>query len=121
MTLVQASFFSENLNRQVYYNAMIPTTQQPLRTLYILHGWSGSHDDWIKRTRVLGLAEKYHIAIIFPNGENSFYVDFSEAESYGKMVAEDLVLKLGSYLISPINEKILGLLVYRWEVMGLYD
>ena len=91
MTLVQASFFSKNLNRQVYYNAMIPTTQQPLRTLYLLHGWSGSHDDWIKRTRVLELAEKYHIAIIFPNGENSFYVDFSEAESYGKMVAEDLV------------------------------
>lgn len=91
MTLIQASFFSENLNRHVYYNAVIPNTQQPLPTLYLLHGWSGSHDDWIKRTRVLELAEQYHIAIVFPNGENSFYVDFSEAESYGKMVAEDLV------------------------------
>lgn len=66
MTLVQASFFSKNLNRQVYYNAMIPTTQQPLRTLYLLHGWSGSHDDWIKRTRVLELAENIISQSFFP-------------------------------------------------------
>ncbi|WP_446455883.1 alpha/beta hydrolase-fold protein [Tuanshanicoccus lijuaniae] len=75
----------------MHYNAIIPKSTTLLKTLYLLHGWSGNHDDWIKHASIVELAKKYHIAIILPNGENSFYTDFSEAESYGKMVAEDLL------------------------------
>ncbi|MBS4456692.1 alpha/beta hydrolase [Tuanshanicoccus lijuaniae] len=93
MSLIHVSFFSKNLSRNVFYNAIIPKSSVPLKTLYLLHGWSGNHDDWITNTNIVELAERYRIAIILPNGENSFYTDFSEAESYGKMIAEDLIFE----------------------------
>jgi S-formylglutathione hydrolase FrmB len=99
------TFQSRELCRKVTFSAIIPTTTKslydpvdkkeeskgPLRTLYLLHGWDGNHEDWVQNTRIVELATKHHIAVILPSGENSFYVDHPNANNYGKFLVEELI------------------------------
>lgn len=80
---------SKQLMRKVNFSAILPSStkslydpetegtqiDKPFKTLYLLHGWDGNHEDWIQNTRIVELATKYGIAVIMPSGENSFYVD----------------------------------------------
>lgn len=91
MTIIRANYFSKPLQRNVNYNAVIPEATQPLKTLYLLHGWSGNQDDWMNNTRIIEFAYKYQIAVVMPAGENKFYVDFEVEEAYGSAIAEDLI------------------------------
>ena len=43
----------------------------PLRTLFLLHGYTGCAGNYVP----FELIQKYNIAVIMPNGENSFYLD----------------------------------------------
>ncbi|GEN51698.1 alpha/beta hydrolase [Alkalibacterium pelagium] len=105
MAVVTVSFQSRELMRSVQHKAIIPTStkslydpddapeveMKDLRTLYLLHGWDGSHEDWINNTRIIELATKYGIAVIMPSGENSFYVDHPNGNNYGKFIGEELI------------------------------
>lgn len=105
MAQMTTSFFAEKLSRDVSFTAIIPTVTElhvhgqkdaktqhlPKRTLYLLHGWNGSHLDWLTMSRVYELAHKYNVAIILPSGENSFYVDHPNGDKYGEFIGEELV------------------------------
>ena len=105
MAIVTTSFQSEELMRMVTFSAIIPThvksyydpeakvkpENKPLKTLYLLHGWNGNHEDWIQKTTIIELANQYNLAVIMPSGENSFYVDHPSADNYGKFIGEELV------------------------------
>lgn len=105
MAEITASFISEELMRKVTFSAIIPTQaksfydpegkveneNEPLKTLYLLHGWNGHHEDWIQKTHIIELADQYNLAIIMPSGENSFYVDHPSQDNYGKFIGEELV------------------------------
>lgn len=105
MAILTGSFQSKELFRKVSFTAIIPTTtrsiyepddvesvsDQPLKTLYLLHGWDGNHEDWLHNTRVAELAIKYHVAIIMPDGQNSFYVNQPNGDHFGKFIGEEFV------------------------------
>ena len=60
--------------------ADIPREQNPYydrncKTVFVLHGYTGWGKGW---GNIFELAEKYNFALVFPSGENSFYLD-SEA------------------------------------------
>lgn len=96
---------SKELMRKVTFSAILPsstksiydpqseayTTQGPFKTLYLLHGWDGNHDDWIQNSRIVEVATKFGIAVILPSGENSFYADHPSGENYGKFIGEELI------------------------------
>ncbi|SDK47725.1 alpha/beta hydrolase [Alkalibacterium thalassium] len=88
MTIIDASFFSENLTRKVSFSAIIPEKNRAsgaLQTLYLLHGYSGDCKDWLYAGQIEQLADNYGIAVILPNGENSYYVDHPNGLGYGAL------------------------------------
>jgi S-formylglutathione hydrolase FrmB len=99
------TFFSEKLSRNVPFTAVIPTSaelrgkgknkkdNQPKRTIYLLHGWNDSHQDWLTKGLIVELAYTYNVAFILPAGENSFYVDHPNGNLYGEFIGEELVEK----------------------------
>lgn len=103
MAMLQVSFLSQMMRREVTFHAIIPyerfaPTSSPdeerglFRSLYLLHGYMGSSTDWINYTRIRELAFKHQIAIFFPNGENHFYVDHPDKhELHGQYIGEELV------------------------------
>lgn len=103
MSLIQATFMSKALMRDVTITAVIPapkmvfpgapvSEKKPFKTLYLLHGFMGNHTDWTSKSRIRELAEAHNLAVIMPSGDNSFYVDdASRGNMYGEFIGKDLV------------------------------
>lgn len=110
MALIQGQFFSKKLKRLVSYSALIPVdvpdyllkegedllAQSPFKTLYLLHGYSGNQQDWLTGSRIQDLAMRHRLAVIMPNGENSFYLDQVDREQhYGEFIGQELPEVMG--------------------------
>ncbi|WP_246354557.1 alpha/beta hydrolase [Paenibacillus phytohabitans] len=91
------------MKREVTFNALLPVdlpeglglpvwSGEPLRALYLLHGFSGSHNDWLNFSRIRELADRYQVAVFMPAGENRFYLDDeNRGEYYGEYIGRELV------------------------------
>ena len=84
MAWFQVSFFSECLSRSVPLNVLIPADgslapatgrTDAYKTLYLLHGWSGSCADWLLRGQAGEISRQYGLAVVMPSGNNGDYVD----------------------------------------------
>ncbi len=104
MALLNITFPSCSLRRSVSINALIPNEinfmpgqepeyrKEPFRTLYMLHGYSGDANDYLVFSNLFELCRIYDLAIIFPSGENSFYLDDEDkSELYSRYVGSELV------------------------------
>lgn len=103
MAQLQVDFFSRCLMRQVTINAIVPVDKlsktgqkvredKPFKTLYLLHGIYGNHNDWITGTRIAAWAQENNLAVIMPAAENHFYVDCkASGEEYGAFIGEELI------------------------------
>lgn len=104
MAISTVSFFSKSMRREVTFSALLPidfpvipgqtidVQIKPIKTLYLLNGFSGSHQDWLTFSNIRELSDKYKIAIIMPAGENSFYVDDEDRGAlYGEFIGKELV------------------------------
>ena len=95
MAFATVEFYSEALSRDVEFRAVLPDSLKPgqkLKTLYLLHGAYGSNSNWLAYTRVALWAKQRNLAVIMPNGENSFYVDETKGRSfYSRFIGEELV------------------------------
>jgi putative tributyrin esterase len=70
----------------------VPDKSKPFRTIYLLHGYSGSHRDWLYGTRIGFLSLVFNVAVIMPAGENSFYLDDEIRQAfYEKFTCEEIV------------------------------
>ncbi len=97
------TMYSHALHRQTDVTAIVPAEKpafpgmpyDPDRRypgIYLLHGYSGSHADWLRGSRIQQLAQQHRIAVFCPNGENSFYVDEpSRDANYAQFLCEELV------------------------------
>lgn len=64
----------------------------PVKTLYLLHGFSGNCKDWISGSMIQELAMKYNVAVFMPDGNNRFYIDDPDmGEYYTRFIGEELV------------------------------
>ncbi len=98
MAIIQASFMSETLERQVGFTAIIPDglskdgSFEPLPTLYLLAGYSGNGFFWVSHYTVEELSSELRLAIIMPDAENHFYTDDDTfGYGWGKFVGQELV------------------------------
>ena len=97
------SIYSHALHRSTDVTAIIPAEKpafpgtpfdpdKPFKTIYLLHGYSGSHADWLHGSKIGQLAQMHRIAVICPSGENSFYVDEpSRDANYATYICDELV------------------------------
>jgi S-formylglutathione hydrolase FrmB len=100
MALLQASFKSSCLERDIQFNAILPIDRMfdytpaklPLKTLYLLHSYTGSPSSWLYGTELADLAARYGLAIFMPDGENHFYIDNHSRHSlFGEFIGREFV------------------------------
>lgn len=66
--------------------------QRPIKTLILLHGYSGDCTDWLYNAPVQDYMIKYNLAIVMPSGGLNFYLDKIESgRQYCKYIGEDLI------------------------------
>ena len=67
-------------------------SSEPYKTVYLLHGYSGSRNDWLRNSDAEAWARKYNCAFVMPDGANYFYLNNqSTGERFGDYVGEELV------------------------------
>jgi len=104
MAVFQADIYSKSLAKSTCFHMVLPNDVPPMmtegnenynrkmKTLFLLHGYSGSSKDWLLGSSVQELATKYNIAVIMPSGDNSFYLDGKgTGRAYGTYVGQELV------------------------------
>lgn len=101
MANVTIEFFSGALCRDVTFRMYLPNdvrpdeaaagspyAKRPMKTLFLLHGYTGSAGSW----GLEGLAKQYRVALVMPNGENGFWLDgASTGHQYATFVGAELV------------------------------
>ena len=101
MAYFDVDFFSQSLNRSVCCSVVLPTDQgayleeedkKKFKTLYLLHGMTGSRSSWNGMEALWDIAQKYRMAVVMPDGENSFYCDSPlTGNYYGTFIGRELV------------------------------
>lgn len=119
MALFQCKLFSNALYRSVNVNVILPLPDsnndffgadirypkpgEKLAVLYLLHGFSADESDWQRFSRIESYAQTRHIAVVMPDGYNSFYEDSPFGAAYATYVSEELPSIVES--IFPISGK----------------
>jgi S-formylglutathione hydrolase FrmB len=104
MARLQMDIFTEALRRPAHVNLILPGDwmpqgakdtpyyQRPTKTLILLHGYTSDGSEWILNGNAEQLAHKYNLAIVAPNGENSFYLDGEGiGQAYGRLIGQELI------------------------------
>lgn len=103
MALLQVNFFSKALKRLVTFNALVPIDtfeipgqekidRGPMKSIYLLHGYSGNHMDWVCGSKIQELSLIHNVAVFMPSGENNFYIDdVDKGALYAEYVGNELV------------------------------
>jgi S-formylglutathione hydrolase FrmB len=73
---------SKLLGKAIDYSILYPVSYQregnaekKFPVVYLLHGYTGHHTNWIERTRVALYATRYDLFIVMVEGENGWYTD----------------------------------------------
>jgi S-formylglutathione hydrolase FrmB len=100
MAIFQINFFSQKLRRQVPLAAVVPMDAPPeimpnmpetFKAVFLLHGFSGNHIDWLYSAPLGEHAVKYGLAFFMPCGENSFYLnDEIRGALYEDFICEEM-------------------------------
>ena len=89
---------SELLGRTVSYNVVLPpgyrlvtsrATRYPV--LYLLHGWGGNYDSWVKGSSLADYAAEHRLIIVTPEGANGWYTDGADGERYESYFLREVV------------------------------
>lgn len=110
MSFIELSYKSESLKRTVSLNIFLPygdggeNAEKPFKTLYFLPGFSTSRIEMCTLLSVRFQSALQGIAVVIPDGENSFYVDKKDGVSnYGDFVGREIVKVTREIL--PLSEK----------------
>ena len=107
MALLQLSHFSPTLqqNKQLCIALPEPETLDgtPLKTVWMLHGYSGDYTDWQRKTGIERHAIARRIAIVMPDAANSFYADMASGPAYWSYLTQELPDYLQRLL--PLSQK----------------
>jgi len=104
MAVFDITFYSDSLHRQTPMTAILPVEELqipgfpvhdrtgPFRSVYLLHGFSGMHTDWLRGAGIEELSILHNIAVFCPTGENSFYLDDASRDAnYEKYLSQDVI------------------------------
>lgn len=92
--VVEDSLFSSSLNSTMKFYAVLPEGypkgQERYTTLYLLHGFSGDHTNWVKLTDLVKNLKEYKYIVICPDAKNSWY---SNSVTMQNANFEDYIIK----------------------------
>lgn len=96
MALLQMHLMSKELNRQTMVTIILPQKKEQSayqwksQTLWLLHGMQGDAADWLRFTSIERYAEKNHLMVIMPGGDNGFYADTAYRVNYWSYLTVEL-------------------------------
>lgn len=103
--------FSAKMQREIPAVVVLPDAAgegHRLPTLYLLHGYGGSHLSWLGITDLPRLADGFGMILVCPDGENSWYWDspLDPRSQFETFVAQELVDWIDArYPTLPVREK----------------
>jgi putative tributyrin esterase len=89
------TFHSAALGRTMQYRVSLPAGASNAPVVYLLHGFGGDDGDWFTNSTVASAATQLGIAVVTPDGDNSWYVN-SSLGRWEDYIAEDLVAEVES-------------------------
>lgn len=107
MSTISMNMFSVSTNRFTTVQIVLPNDtpvfltegnknyDRPMKTLILLHGYSGNCYDWLTGSNVSTLAAQYNLAVVMPSGDNSFYLN---AKASGNNYEDFISVELVEYL-----------------------
>jgi Predicted esterase len=118
MAVIQSEYYSLAMNGFISFTAVLPIDLPPAGalppryaggpwpTLYLLHGYSGSRNDWLKNSPIEQLAAQYGLAVIMPDGGNRFWIDNPQTGIHaGEMLGRELIeVTRGMFQLSDKRE-----------------
>lgn len=97
MAVFNIEYYSEVLNLEYPVNVIYPDRSKvdnpdskDIPVLYLLHGMSGNHNSWLKRSRLERLVRSTNLIVVLPNTHNGWYTDTASGYAYFKALAEEL-------------------------------
>ena len=97
-------YFSEALRMQTSTYVLLPEPaaieehhNAPIPTLYLLHGLSDDHTNWLRNSRIEQYARKYYVAVVMPAVQRSFYTDMAYGAKYFTFVSQELPERMEQY------------------------
>jgi S-formylglutathione hydrolase FrmB len=93
MAVVSVQFFSESMGRQVSYSMILPdSTAGPYPVLIQLHGLGDDHNSWIHRSNITRYVADLGLAVVFPDGASSGYLNWKAAGRLYRQRYEDMIM-----------------------------
>ena len=102
-TLVDVSFRSESLQREMHYRVLLPAgyerSEKHYPTLYLLHGLYGDFKNWSTLTHLAGWAEGLELVVAMPDAGNSWYVNSAtkESDKFEDYIVNDFITEVDSH------------------------
>lgn len=72
------SFYMPSLGKTKKLSILLPAQYNPRSqypVLYLLHGYTGGHQDWLTRTKIRDYVGNIPLIVVMPDAENSWYVN----------------------------------------------
>jgi S-formylglutathione hydrolase FrmB len=94
MTIGTMRMKSAALARPVPYTIILPNPDDagpgPYHVIAQLHGYWDDHQAWIYKSNIARYLERLPLIMVFPNGENGYYVNGEPHRRYEDMIVQDL-------------------------------
>ncbi len=108
MSFAEFRFRSRSLDRDTAACVFLPDDgpDDDIPVLWLLHGMHGSYDSWFRKSNIERYAQKKRIAVVTPEGENSFYHDMKYGMKFFSFISEELPATIRrTFRISAAREK----------------
>lgn len=115
MARLKINFSSIELSRSTELYVIKPdylNKYKPIRLLYLLHGYTGSHSDWMFYTNLEKHVVGLNMIVVMPNAYNGYYTNASYGVNYFNYLAIELpkfIHSLFNLEIDPKHTYIAGL------------
>lgn len=91
------SVYSYNVSSYKRFNIILPknyyNTDERYIVIFLLHGLSGNHYDWINRTNIVRYLGNYNFVVVCPEADNSWYTNspFVKNHNYEDYLIKELI------------------------------
>ena len=97
MSVFTGELTSQVLSKNVTISIIFPDSPYDFpqlddknKTMYLLHGYTGSSGDWLRFTQIEEFARKYNFTIVMADAFNSMYANMEYGQDYPKFFLEEL-------------------------------
>jgi len=94
MVISTVRMMSRVLRRRTTHTIILPDAAQagpgPYHVLLQLHGHGDDHQAWFYKSNLARYLEKLPVIVVFPNGENGYWINWEPGRAYEDLLVQDL-------------------------------